>query len=377
MPEREVTVVRFSVLVADDEKMPREILRDHLPWEELGVERVEEAEDGAQALELARLHRPDIIISDVKMPRMNGLELAGAVREMYPECQFIFLSGYTDKEYLKGAIKLRAASYVEKPIDLEEISAVLRDVVSELRKQEHPDPNLIFYRGEDGDLTTPGNGEVYVYEKTMFAALGNLIRHKRRAEAMNLTARLYRDIRRCEGTQPEVVRNLYCQIVFSLLSAAESRNITAVTEQGDYLLYTAAKQPTLRLLWQTLTEAMQTYFQAVESNAQDLVTRVDEYLAAHLQDSDFTVQAMASDLGFVHTYLCSAYKKNSGRTVNQKLTELRMERAKTLLADPSRKLYEVAHAVGYADGKYFVKLFTKEVGIPPRLYRENLCCHEE
>ena len=54
-----------------------------------------------------------------------------------------------------------------------------------------------------------------------------------------------------------------------------------------------------------------------------------------------------------------------------------MERAKTLLADPSRKLYEVAHAVGYADGKYFVKLFTKEVGIPPRLYRENLCCHEE
>ena len=100
MPEREVTVVRFSVLDADDEKMPREILRDHLPWEELGVERVEEAEDGAQALELARVHRPDIIISDVKMPRMNGLELAGAVREMYPECQFIFLSGYTDKGYL-------------------------------------------------------------------------------------------------------------------------------------------------------------------------------------------------------------------------------------------------------------------------------------
>ena len=101
--------MRFSVLVADDEKMPREILRDRLPWEELGVERVDAASDGAEALELARQHRPDIIISDVKMPRMNGLELAGAVREMYPECQFIFLSGYTDKEYLKGAIKLRAA----------------------------------------------------------------------------------------------------------------------------------------------------------------------------------------------------------------------------------------------------------------------------
>ena len=147
--------MRFSVLVADDEKMPREILRDRLPWEELGVERVDAASDGAEALELARQHRPDIIISDVKMPRMNGLELAGAVREMYPECQFIFLSGYTDKEYLKGAIKLRAASYVEKPIDLEEVAAALRQVTAELKKSRRPDPDLVFYRGEDGDLSTP------------------------------------------------------------------------------------------------------------------------------------------------------------------------------------------------------------------------------
>ena len=122
---------------------------------------------------------------------------------------------------------------------------------------------------------------------------------------MDLTARIYRELRQCEGTPPEVVRNIYCQIVFALLAAAESRNITAVTEQGNYLLYTAAKQPTLWLLWQALTEAMQTYFQAMESNAQDLVTRVDEYLTAHFSDSELTVQTMASDLGFVHTYLLS------------------------------------------------------------------------
>lgn len=369
--------MQFTVLVVDDEKMPREILRDHLPWAELGVERIDVAEDGAQALEIARQHRPDIVISDVKMPRMNGLELAGEVRALYPECQFVFLSGYTDKEYLKGAIKLRAASYVEKPIDLEEIASVLREVTAELRQNAHPDPQLVFYRGEEGDFTQPCNGQVYVYDKAVFTSLGNLIRHKRRSEAMDLAARLYREIRRCEGTPPEVVRNLYCQIVFSLLAAAESRNISAVTAQGDYLLYTAAKQPTLRGLWQPLTDAMTAYFEAVESNAQDIVTRVDEYLASHFADSTLTVQAVASDLGFVHTYLCSAYKKHSGRTINQKLTELRMERARALLADTSRKLYEVAHAVGYADGKYFVKLFTKEVGIPPKLYRENLCSHEE
>lgn len=369
--------MRFSVLVVDDEKMPREILREYLPWEELRVDRIEEAEDGTQALELARQHRPDIVISDVKMPRMNGLELAAAVRELYPDCQFIFLSGYTDKEYLKGAIKLKAASYVEKPIDLEELTAVLREVTAELEAHARPDPNLVFYRGEDGDFSLPGNGQVYVFDKSVFSELSNRIRHKRRSETMDLLGEIYRDIRRCEATPPEVIRNLYCQIVFALLSAAESRHITAVTEQGDYLLYTAAKQPTLRQLWEALSAAIQAYFQAVESNAQDIVTRVDEYLAAHYADSTLTVQTMASDLGFVHTYLCNAYKKNCGHTINQKLTELRINRAKLLLADPSRKLYEVAHAVGYADGKYFVKLFTKEVGIPPKLYRENHNCYEE
>lgn len=369
--------MRFSVLVVDDEKMPREILRSYLPWEELRVDRVEEAEDGAQALEMARLHRPDIVISDVKMPRMTGLEMAAAVRELYPDCKFIFLSGYTDKEYLKGAIKLRAVSYVEKPIDLEELTGVLREVTAELEQQARPDPQLLFYRGEDGDLSSPCRPEVYTFDKAVFTELSNRIRHKRRKEAMDLLAELYRQIRRCESTPPDVVRNLYCRIVFALLAAAESRSITAVTSQSDYLLYTAARQPTLLLLWQSLTDAMQTYFEAVENNAQDLVTRVDTYLEAHLADSDLTVQSMAADLGFVHTYLCSAYKKGSGRTVNHRLTELRMERAKALLADPTLKLYEIAHEVGYTDGKYFVKLFTKEVGIPPRLYRENLYCHDE
>ena len=369
--------VYFSVLLVDDEKMPREVLKQYIDWKTLNINTVEDAEDAEQALEMARKHRPDIVISDMKMPRMNGLELAQEIRKMYPECQFVFLSGYTDKEYLKGAIKLKAASYVEKPIDLQEITSVLKDIVQELQTNAKPDPQLLFYRGENGDFSYPSNGKAYVYEKAMFVMLANLIRHKRRQEAMALFERVYREIAQCEATPPEVVRNLYCQIVFCLLSAAESRQVTSVTAQGDYLLYTAAKQQTLAQLWDALGQAMQEYFQATERNCQDIVTRVDAYLASHYSDSALTVQNVAADLGFVHTYLCSAYKKHAGITINQKLTQLRMERAKQLLADPSRKLYMVAHEVGYSDGKYFVKLFTKEVGLSPKLYRENMICYEE
>lgn len=60
--------------------------------------------------------------------------MAFAIREFCPHCQFIFLSGYSDKEYLKGAIKLKAANYVEKPIDLDEIKQALEEVIDELDK---------------------------------------------------------------------------------------------------------------------------------------------------------------------------------------------------------------------------------------------------
>ena len=62
-------------------------------------------------------------------------------------------------------------------------------------------------------------------------------------------------------------------------------------------------------------------------------------------------------------------KKSCGKTVTQRLTEIRLHHAKELLAGTSRRLYEIANAVGYGDGKYFVKLFTREVGLSPREYR--------
>lgn len=137
----------FTVLIADDEAMPRTVLKEHIPWEELSVTQVHLATDGEEAVEQARRFRPEIIISDIKMPRRNGLEMAAAVREFLPACQFIFLSGYSDKEYLKGAIRLRAACYVEKPLDLSEITAALREVTAELLRHAQPTEEELFFHG--------------------------------------------------------------------------------------------------------------------------------------------------------------------------------------------------------------------------------------
>ena len=70
-------------------------------------------------IEILKDFEPNILLTDVRMPRLNGIDLAFKTRELYPNCMILFMSGYSDKEYLKSAIKLKAINYVEKPIEIE------------------------------------------------------------------------------------------------------------------------------------------------------------------------------------------------------------------------------------------------------------------
>lgn len=111
----------IKLLVVDDETTTRKGLMKHIPWSTLGISLVEEAKDGIEALEIAENFCPDIVLTDIRMPGQSGVELAEKLRERFPDCKIIFLSGYSDKEYLKAAIHLKALGYVEKPINLTEV----------------------------------------------------------------------------------------------------------------------------------------------------------------------------------------------------------------------------------------------------------------
>lgn len=119
----------IKLLVVEDETATRKNLIKHIKWSELGVDVVEEARDGIDGLETARRIHPDIIVSDIRMPGMNGIEFTSNIRKQYPECRIIYLSGYSDKEYLKTAIRINAVSYVEKPINIEEFQEAVKKAV--------------------------------------------------------------------------------------------------------------------------------------------------------------------------------------------------------------------------------------------------------
>jgi two-component system response regulator YesN len=120
----------IKLIIVDDERTTRESLASYIPWRDLKIDSVRSARNGAQALGLAEEDPPDILLTDVRMPKMDGLALANRIRELYPECQIVFLSGYADKGYLKQAIHLQAVDYVEKPVDPEELREAIRSAVS-------------------------------------------------------------------------------------------------------------------------------------------------------------------------------------------------------------------------------------------------------
>ena len=119
----------MKLLIVDDEKLTREGIISSIDWDSLGISEIYQSNDGIHGLELSKIIQPDIILSDVRMPRMDGIEMASRLKELFPNISIIFMSGYSDKEYLKAAIRLKAISYVEKPLDPEEIKEAVLDAL--------------------------------------------------------------------------------------------------------------------------------------------------------------------------------------------------------------------------------------------------------
>ena len=102
----------IKVFIAEDEIIVREGLRDMIPWEKYGFEFVGDAPDGEMALPLIRKLKPDVLITDIKMPFMDGLSLSNIISREFPETKIIIISGYSDFEYARQAIELNVDQYL-------------------------------------------------------------------------------------------------------------------------------------------------------------------------------------------------------------------------------------------------------------------------
>ena len=136
----------YTVIVADDEDELREAVCTMIPWEALGFHLVGSASNGLDALELVEQLEPDLLLTDIRMPFITGIELARQVREIRPAMHIAFLSGYDEFEYAKQAIQMNVVEYILKPINADELSAVLRRLKEQLDRERAERRNVELLR---------------------------------------------------------------------------------------------------------------------------------------------------------------------------------------------------------------------------------------
>lgn len=122
----------MKLLLVEDEEITRQGLMKNIDFESIGINSVIDCKSGMDAIEAVKSFTPDILLTDVRMNHMTGIDLAKEIHKIFPDCRIIFMSGYSDKEYLMEALKLKAVDYVEKPIVLDEITNTLKLAADEV-----------------------------------------------------------------------------------------------------------------------------------------------------------------------------------------------------------------------------------------------------
>ena len=514
----------MKLLIIDDEKITREGIMNSVNWKSLHIQEVLQADDGVKGLSLAKMHRPEIILSDIRMPRMDGIIMAEKIHAILPNTCIIFMSGYSDKEYLKAAIKLKAIRYVEKPIDISEIEDAVKEAVKVIETVRHNKNSELFAHNETrrqlalavlqrnqqeagllssaqsslqidwekqtyfttfllqfkapvsemdvslfNDFTkqfsdyiasihmhefhaakndhvivyhiyssfmpeeaallrlynqvrdyfnlhclffiAPGftvsglehiyesyNAAVILLQNSFFNEYNVVLTERNRqtdstllkdelsqfAEALSAknadaarryTDKLYESLKNSCGLLPSQVKDIYYKYLYQL-EACMARNQLSPSDgmEASNFWDTVSACSTLHELDVLLKDALTHLFlqlsQAPEEN--HIIYMVKDFIRKNYASESLSVKEISEQVYLTTSYLCTHFKNETGKTINQYITEYRLEIAKQMLHDPRYKITDISSRVGYPDGNYFGKLFKKMTGLSPSEYREKV-----
>lgn len=144
----------YRVILVDDEHLILEGLSKVVRWHDFGCEVIGAAQDGREGLQLIRREKPDIVISDIRMPNMDGLTMLAALRSEFPQMQLTVLTAYRDFDYAQRAINLGVCRYLLKPSRMDELNEAIRTMTARLNDAAEGEPSL-----PDAAEAAPENGD--------------------------------------------------------------------------------------------------------------------------------------------------------------------------------------------------------------------------
>ena len=399
----------YKVLLVDDEFYYRESLKNTIPWESCGCSICGEANNGVSGIEKAKELKPNIILTDVSMPFMNGLQMIEEIQKELPDVIFAVITGYGEFEYAKRGIELGIKYYIVKPVDDKELLNCVGQMVKELedrQEKKNEYTSLRFWADKNaGDnqrkfLEILLTGDETITAERFFYECENLqlpiqnggyavcciraeVGYPINLTTQQLETRIHNMLAE-EGTTQKYV--LYCgikgiYILFYDMVAHEWDEIsmraliqrlqlkcmremacTVVAGVGSYCLeYTE--------LSQSCTEAENSMIVITSS---ELIMRMLQYIHENYADPDLTLHKISEALYSNYSYLSAQFAKEIGMSANQYISRFRMTKAANDLRNGKDNMVQIACDVGYTDVKYFYRCFKKEFDITPNQYIEML-----
>lgn len=336
----------YSVLLVDDEPHAIEGLQLFVDWRKLGFRICGVCENGEEALDTAARLAPDVVMTDIRMPEMDGLELIGKMQESgRPAPEFVILSAYSEFSYAKRAMQLGIHDYLLKPVMEEEATTVLRRVRERLEQRR----------------------AAFRYEQPIpLEALRGVRRILEAIEALEAdeAGRLVRALTGDAGADEEAwlgVMTGHLAVQCAKLIQQYGGDSSALNNAADTGSAPERMQAIVTLTMETLRE-----WQARKPGS--TLSAVDQFIREHYRDS-LSVKEVAARFYLNPVYLGKAYQDKFGCTLLERMHSLRIEEAKRLLLEADCSVARIAEQVGYAHYHHFLQHFEKRTNMKPAAYR--------
>lgn len=405
----------YKVLLVDDEYFLREALKCSIPWEQYGCEICGEANNGENGILAARKLQPHLILVDINMPIMDGLEMIGKLKEEMPEVLFCILTGYSDFEYAKRGIELGVKDYVVKPVDDKALIGMLQKmtrILDERESQKQEYHSLRFW----AEKNTESNKQSFL---KMLLMEENSISPQRFAyECDNLHLPLQRGgygvavLKADNRLRVDAARTGWLEQIRDILEEQAGGRAYAFYDAGKgymYFLFGGIRKADWNPadVW-AIMQRLQEFFmdelncaatvgvgtyceeykqisgsrKAAEEAMTDLadselITRMLDYIHKHYGDADLSLREIAGMLYVNYTYLSARFVKEVGMKASQYILNYRMTKAAEELRRGSDNMVKIACSVGYTDVKYFYRCFKKVFGVTPYQYIDLLGTEEK
>ncbi len=399
----------YRVLIVDDEMYEREGIRRQLSSGQYGISRLDVAENGLAALKKFEADPYDIVISDVKMPVMDGLTMALRMQDLAPDVKILFFSGYEDFHFVKQAIQIHAYDYLLKPVGDNLVSKVkelikLLDEKYELRRRQQTisEANL-------QQQALLGMELMDYFFKGQWDSIRRVLENLKYLEAPYLVWG-YGYQEKQAGNDPvnlqQELRSFLSGLSDSTLIGISENNLLLVLPDKTALIRKRLEEffednaheiplckngkwqfefiscPITEDLWDQIRQWKETVVTPLLKDNGNfrhnsmVVNQVISIVQTRYME-DLTIKRIAEEVLYSPNYLSMIFKRECGQGFYDYLVSVRMQKAKQMLMEGNVKIYQVANAVGYEDTVAFIKRFRREFGCTPAQFRNGYPIQEE